>query len=777
MFSRSFYLTTQMNVLKRLEKKLKSTRGKKINILLYQPVYVSFPICYIYYKKYIFDKIKDIHYFNLSSTNVSLEVCLYYSLNIHKIKVSFLETLYYLDKSEYEKYYEKINKLRDIYQNDFENLKQISDFKFDNLTNSITIRKLIDKLNDNYNIIEYSFPNVNANNIFKHNKDQLFFSIIVLVVHILQKNGTFIVHISNHSKELLKQLIYLLSFYFKKIKYVNKSYFIESHITSSLLICSQFRGNLTTKDSQLLFDILEKWNRIDITGGINYNFKNKKSRQMYNITEPFNPEQHNNVFVTSVFDFNYPNEFNLFFDRLYNKLYKIKYIDKLSKIVKDTDQISSDDILEAHRKTFDNNLQYNIQLCESVGLIVKPELKLNAVSFKKQIEKQMFDIPKLYEYSINTNYDIHDPLKYDSSYHFEYTSLKQYKNMLNVMKFFIDSLDKDKWAKTTDKINIPKNISYYVKRKTNYPISRGFIKLYELLEYYNLIDLNNTQINTFHTCEMPGNFISATNYYIKSKNNKINYNWFANSLNPFHSENKTKYKGIFDDYYGYYKKYKSRWLFGEDNSGDITSIANIRSFEMNLQQKIDLFTSDCGLASTNAKEIFEQEKRLSKLNFCQVFISLLVLNLGGNAIFKLFIPLSESITVSILYLCSVYFEKMYLVKQASGSPGSSEIYCVCIGKRHLEQDMREYLYKCLEKWDDTKSLFRNIPDNFMNQIEKCSKFFVQKQIDYLYRSFYYYNNPDVLKSHNKLLDKAKHEYSRRWYEYVKFHVLDSEFRL
>jgi hypothetical protein len=276
---------------------------------------------------------------------------------------------------------------------------------------------------------------------------------------------------------------------------------------------------------------------------------------------------------------------------------------------------------------------------------------------------------------------------------------------------------------------------------------------------------------------MPANFISATNYYIKSKNNKIKHVWFGNSLNPDNKENKEKYAGIFDDHYGYYRRYKSKWLFGADDTGDITSIQNIKSFEQNLENKIDMFTSDCGLASTNSKEIFEQEKRLSKLNFCQVFISLLVLNLGGNAVFKLFIPLSESITVSILYMCSVYFDKIHLVKQASGSAGSSEIYCVCIGKRSFDHEMKDYLYKCLENWDDNKSLFKKIPDEFINQIEKSSKFFVQKQIDYLYRSFYYYNNPDILQSHRKLLHYAKNDYSRRWFDYVKFQVLESEFRL
>ena len=60
-----------------------------------------------------------------------------------------------------------------------------------------------------------------------------------------------------------------------------------------------------------------------------------------------------------------------------------------------------------------------------------------------------------------------------------------------------------------------------------------------------------------------------------------NYDWMANSLNPYNYDTRNKYfsifGNIFSDNYGLIKDNYDKWLWGSDNTGDITKINNIKS--------------------------------------------------------------------------------------------------------------------------------------------------------------------------------------------------------
>jgi hypothetical protein len=159
---------------------------------------------------------------------------------------------------------------------------------------------------------------------------------------------------------------------------------------------------------------------------------------------------------------------------------------------------------------------------------------------------------------------------------------------------------------------------------------------------------------------------------------------------------------------------------------------------------IDLFTSDCGLGACTKNDFFTQEKRLSILNLSQCILSLLVLKIGGNAIYKIFIPMSESITVNIIYMLSKLFKKINFIKQSAGSPGSSEIYIACssISKmRHLSEEMeKKYLLNCLKNNNSDNAIFSidQMDEMFILQIQSVSNKFVESQVKTLNRSFFYF---------------------------------------
>ena len=112
------------------------------------------------------------------------------------------------------------------------------------------------------------------------------------------------------------------------------------------------------------------------------------------------------------------------------------------------------------------------------------------------------------------------------------------------------------------------------------------MKLWEI--YHNIPQLvpNKDKLNVFHLAEAPGQWINyKLKHFIKVRRHKVrDYNWLANSLNHKHPENIKKFgKGIFGDAYGFIKKYPEKWLYGADNTGDITNPKNVKWFRKEIK--------------------------------------------------------------------------------------------------------------------------------------------------------------------------------------------------
>ena len=74
-------------------------------------------------------------------------------------------------------------------------------------------------------------------------------------------------------------------------------------------------------------------------------------------------------------------------------------------------------------------------------------------------------------------------------------------------------------------------------------ISNAFTKLWEVLETFpSIINKESKSFKVFHICEAPGQMILATKYFASKKRHNLdmqNYDWRANSLNPYNAENKS----------------------------------------------------------------------------------------------------------------------------------------------------------------------------------------------------------------------------------------------
>ncbi len=364
--------------------------------------------------------------------------------------------------------------------------------------------------------------------------------------------------------------------------------------------------------------------------------------------------------------------------------------------------------------------------------------------------------------------------------------LENIQEYLNTYKLGIDAMDEKKWNKIIFETNITNDIMKTAKKEYGFEITRGFTKLYEILyTYQNLIfgkSLNmlkkEENIDTLHICEAPGHYINATHYFINKTFPNKKHAWYANSLNPKNEKNNKD--DYFEDIYGFIKNYEKYWIWGKDNTGDITTEENVRYFKENFENKFIFFTSDCGLKTQNRSEYYTQESWMSILNYSQILISLITLKLGGSAVFKLFAPITKPISVSLINLLCVFYETVYFNKPLTSSATNNEIYIIAINKKYnLSNDNFEKMVKLLNNFDKDINLFdlKNIDKLLIDGICIISEFFSDKIIKNLSVIYKIYDYPKDLKEINNQIIEAKKRFSNNWYKYFNLKIEQGDEKL
>ena len=295
-------------------------------------------------------------------------------------------------------------------------------------------------------------------------------------------------------------------------------------------------------------------------------------------------------------------------------------------------------------------------------------------------------------------------------------------------------------------------------RYTNLPIpsiSNAFVKLWEVLETFDSIIKKDTKsFKVFHICEAPGQMIISNKYFAEKKRPNIsmeNYDWRANSLNPYNAEIKAKYGKVFSDNYNMIKNNQKKWLWGADNTGDITKIKNIKSFRKyineewldgkdgkngkdNKNNKLDFICGDGGL-STDLEPLL-----LQKLDLAQVITTIVCSSIGGSCCIKHFTPFirgnkdtynASGFFIGFLYLYYIAFEQVSLFKPYSSNPDSGEFYVVGINFLGISDSQIENLYKILDGFKLNHAIIEkdNIPETFITQINNFIKLMSQLNND------------------------------------------------
>lgn len=288
-----------------------------------------------------------------------------------------------------------------------------------------------------------------------------------------------------------------------------------------------------------------------------------------------------------------------------------------------------------------------------------------------------------------------------------------------------------------------RGVSQYLKKtyELSRPVSNAYLKLWEIYILVPSLIPNKKVVRVFHMAEAPGNWINSTASFIAVKRNKVEqYDWRANSLNPKSPINKAKYtQEIFSDDYGFMRKYKDRWLFGADDTGDITSTKNIKWFKKYLdswcdKQKLDLITGDAGLSVSDANLEF-----LQKLDIAQMIMVAYLSNIGGNCVIKHFTPFlntkpgsyqASGYFISYLFMYYLMFNEVRIIKPHTSNPNSGEFYIVGLKFKGVDDTIKNKLLSILSNFKENEAFFleKDIPEEFSMQIINFIKIMNEKRV-------------------------------------------------
>lgn len=624
---------------------------------------------------------------------------------------------YYNDNIKNIFYYRLKNYNDDILNQIIDIYKDLKSYEINN--NKLDCDKIIDY---------YKNKKINLCNIYDDNNIYNHYINIYICLNILDENGMMILTLNKNNEKYSKSILYILNSLFD-IKY-NKL-FLQDNIT--IMLYNYDKNRYLKYYNNIFKDIINKIN-------------NK---------------------ITKIFNINIDNKYNNIFHN--NKINKFK------------EHYKFDELLKLIQLSYDKNYIYNVNLCKKYDLEIRPNIIQKYNNIISKLTQQLYSMNNDEIYiitNIEKNNNIIIKFNKNNNIHKYMINIEDISKQLKMTKFYLDSRNFDKWTKIEYIINIRRSIIKYLEKEYNIRNSRGFIKMYDILNLINIIDFNKKQINTLHVCEAPGNFINSINYFIKSHNKNmpqvppVIFNWFANSIY-------SKDHNYLGDEYGFVSKYPDRWDRLNDGTGDITKLDNILYIK-DKYKDIDFYTSDCGIEYKTIQEMLDQENRMILINYSQILIGLLVNKIGGHMLIKLFLPISRPLSLSLIFLLYQHYEKLYFIRSSGGSQVSSEFYIIGFNKLyHLTNNNIDELLKIYndKKIDSNYSFYDYIPEYFINKLNEITENFIKTQIKSLKRTFIYFDNKFLLDQHKNDIDKAKQIYCKEWINKNNFIILDKSLML
>jgi len=270
-----------------------------------------------------------------------------------------------------------------------------------------------------------------------------------------------------------------------------------------------------------------------------------------------------------------------------------------------------------------------------------------------------------------------------------------------------------------------------------YPISRSYFKLWEILHDFNLIEIKDDDFFiSCHLAEGPGGFIECLYKYIMKyiTENFKNIKIYGSTLISNDSNiPRWKIKKNIQD------KFNIKLNFSLDNTGDLYNINEVNKLINNIgKNKCNLITADGGFDFSNNYN--HQEKDFINLFISEVYIMLNLLKENGNGIIKIYDIYSKN-SIVILYIISLFFEKIYIIKPLTSRPANSEKYILCSKYKDFnESNIYLQIFKKIIENKDLNYLNSdviNVENNFIKKIIDYNKWYTTRQTNYIDKTINY----------------------------------------
>jgi len=483
------------------------------------------------------------------------------------------------------------------------------------------------------------------------------------------------------------ELIYLLSTCFESVEYLYNDYSAKSFYLKNMCVFEGYKNNHTVFN-KIYEKIIENKNSCDI--------------------------------ITKFIDIKYDDKFIDFIKYLDSILYvySAKLIEKYNnkKELIDysfTNTYTSKFYDELYKLNFMKNLDNSINLAQKANIEINNKYITLNTKFKNNMKKEITREPKLKYYDTSNNHNI--------SFELEHTRANYLTNIGNyeIMRIYLAIRDKNKIKDIIKKFSITDYFISYLSKYLQYSVSLKFIKIYELISYFKLINTNK-KLETLHICENNTDAVLAINHYYKQYNTKNDFLWKIYLTNNNSKINK-----------------KNQLFDNSDNNYDITNDATQKYITDNYQN-IDICT-------------FDANKDDKYLIITQIFICLMVLKQGGNSIFKIYVSDIDDLLLGYINLLKLYFEVLYFSKSSIDFFENKEVYIVAKNKiKDIDETLFykqiEYITKYNEKYDISMCDL-----NFL--LVRPINLLLKQEIRILFIILYYYENISELNIKSTQTDK------------------------
>lgn len=281
------------------------------------------------------------------------------------------------------------------------------------------------------------------------------------------------------------------------------------------------------------------------------------------------------------------------------------------------------------------------------------------------------------------------------------------------------------------------NIDNFRNISNIFPISRSYFKLWEILHDFNLINFQKKEeFVSCHLAEGPGGFIECIYKYIYHyitkdfKNIKI---YGSTLISKDSSIPKWKIKNTIQN------KFNINLNYTNNENGNLYDIIQVENFINKVgKNKCNFLTADGGFDfSSNYNN---QEKNFINLFISEIYIILNLLKDDGHAIIKIY-DIYSKYSIKVLYIISLFFEKIYIVKPLTSRPANSEKYI--LGYKFKKNKKYKFYLNILKKIIITKNL-DNLKNNniivqseFIEKILNYNIWYTNRQISYINKTINY----------------------------------------